>query len=635
MPKRVESHKLEDESKRRFQNIIPNEWVYREIKPDYGLDIQIELFDKETQKGTGIQFYVQLKAKEKIEGDCYSLRLPIEHIEYYRSLNLPVMIVVYEKHTEEFYYRWFWEYDLYYAGKGKKTKLFKIYKEESWNKATPKIIAESLNIYFDIIFHRIKKPIQIYIEIKSDYIESNFATELFINEIIELGNEYKNYFQISNEKKISTFIYEITDEHLFFSLLKLPGTYLHSYFQENKQLVLDELLSDLILFLNFGLAYYDIINSSIYIEVIKKYCKKSHLIKIPHFIELCIGIIVNYYNSETFFDFLLILIDINISDEYLLFCFMQGMRCNKFEGFKNAKGKEIIFINALIEKVKNNGQPNIKIGTLYYNLGSVYRTKKVDGKFIDLDKAKKYYFLASRYDNEYKKRFYFLRELAAIYYYDKRYCSSSVIYKKALEIKEDIDTIALFADTLFYSKRFKEAIEIFDKYMGKSKKPAYEWLIKKFLSKEILRLNTIKESKIVINILNNIDTNFYDDVYWVNEGIKLHKKELYRTALLCYLIAAMNNFHNLTALINAIFLSLIDLDNIKELGFILIRFTYEYNKNEFFKAIADTFPDKNNVKALKDFLHMIIQLIDRSELKDENDVTLRIITDNGTVIEIE
>ncbi|SDF95605.1 protein of unknown function [Pedobacter terrae] len=67
---RVNQHIMEDESYQIIKDLIPREWVIREFnRPDYGIDLIIELFDKvddHTYETLGEFIYIQVKSKEKI-----------------------------------------------------------------------------------------------------------------------------------------------------------------------------------------------------------------------------------------------------------------------------------------------------------------------------------------------------------------------------------------------------------------------------------------------------------------------------------------------------------------------------------------------------------------------------------------
>jgi len=71
-PKRkIETHLMEESSLQIVRELLPNYWTIREYKPDYGLDLAIETFEKnENHQGfdtLGEHFFVQLKAVQDIE----------------------------------------------------------------------------------------------------------------------------------------------------------------------------------------------------------------------------------------------------------------------------------------------------------------------------------------------------------------------------------------------------------------------------------------------------------------------------------------------------------------------------------------------------------------------------------------
>ena len=90
MATRSRSHVLEEISRRAFENIIPPEWLVRTQFPDYGLDIQVQIFSDE--KATPYYFYVQLKATDTIreEGSLPSFRFKTERlIQYIECIEFP------------------------------------------------------------------------------------------------------------------------------------------------------------------------------------------------------------------------------------------------------------------------------------------------------------------------------------------------------------------------------------------------------------------------------------------------------------------------------------------------------------------------------------------------------------------
>jgi hypothetical protein len=68
---RVFQHIMEDESYQIIKKLIPKEWVIREFnRPDYGIDLVIELFDKvdeQVSETLGEFIYIQVKSVKQIE----------------------------------------------------------------------------------------------------------------------------------------------------------------------------------------------------------------------------------------------------------------------------------------------------------------------------------------------------------------------------------------------------------------------------------------------------------------------------------------------------------------------------------------------------------------------------------------
>src|SRR2546426_5799774 len=64
MPKRPRSHQLEDLSERAIRSVLPSRWVVRADRPDYGIDLSIEIVD-ESETLTGRRFFVQLKGTDE------------------------------------------------------------------------------------------------------------------------------------------------------------------------------------------------------------------------------------------------------------------------------------------------------------------------------------------------------------------------------------------------------------------------------------------------------------------------------------------------------------------------------------------------------------------------------------------
>src|SRR3990170_5329688 len=107
MPRRPRQHVTEDVSRRVFEALLPDEWVYRQLTHDYGIDGEVEIF--ESGRAMGLTFKVQLKGTE--QEDNYIVRLSHEKADYYTSLSDPVLIAFHHAKSGRVFARWLQSFD--------------------------------------------------------------------------------------------------------------------------------------------------------------------------------------------------------------------------------------------------------------------------------------------------------------------------------------------------------------------------------------------------------------------------------------------------------------------------------------------------------------------------------------------
>ncbi|MGV1767994.1 DUF4365 domain-containing protein [Rhizobium rhizogenes] len=104
VPNRSRSHQLEDVSITYFKSILPEAWVCREKDRDYGVDLEVEIFD-ELGDATGLMFYAQLKATDNPDRETKAV-IPVDRIRYLQSLDAPSILVRYSTPNKNVYWRW-------------------------------------------------------------------------------------------------------------------------------------------------------------------------------------------------------------------------------------------------------------------------------------------------------------------------------------------------------------------------------------------------------------------------------------------------------------------------------------------------------------------------------------------------
>ncbi|MBB6428049.1 DUF4365 domain-containing protein [Sphingopyxis sp. JAI128] len=145
MPQRPRPHILEELSIRRFGDALPSAWAYRAQTPDYGIDGGVEIFE-DAGPSTGLAFNIQLRATDKA-AKADRVRLEIDELDYYRSLDLPTAVVRYCSITDDFYWQWASNIrSRVDIAEGQKTVTYRFGESERWTETTPDIIRRTLEV---------------------------------------------------------------------------------------------------------------------------------------------------------------------------------------------------------------------------------------------------------------------------------------------------------------------------------------------------------------------------------------------------------------------------------------------------------------------------------------------------------
>ena len=145
MPTRARSHILEEQSIRRFGDALPPGWVYRCKTPDYGIDGEVEIFDVDGSS-TGLSFNVQLRATDDV-ARADRVRLETDELNYYRSLDIPTVVVRYGSTSGSL----FWQWASNIASRveileGQSTVTYRFGEGERWTVETPAAVRRTLEV---------------------------------------------------------------------------------------------------------------------------------------------------------------------------------------------------------------------------------------------------------------------------------------------------------------------------------------------------------------------------------------------------------------------------------------------------------------------------------------------------------
>lgn len=96
-PQRIESHQLEEISKRFFNQCLPRNWTSEIPDHDYGIDLKVDIYDE--QNSTGMELLIQLKASTSATPQEYETIILKRSTYNYLWDKLQVVMLV--KYVEE------------------------------------------------------------------------------------------------------------------------------------------------------------------------------------------------------------------------------------------------------------------------------------------------------------------------------------------------------------------------------------------------------------------------------------------------------------------------------------------------------------------------------------------------------
>jgi len=493
MPKRTRAHIIEDESRKHFNDLIPNYWVIRKPDPDYGIDSEIEIFDKDGNP-TGLMFFVQLKATDdKNLSKALKLNFKKDTLRYYYDLDLPVLLARYHSPTKSIFIRWAHSVDLYYSVPDATTYTIRFSQDTQWKKDTPESIERYLKQLkeFKAI---LPLPIELILDCKVLFSNNTFPLRLEskLHELIKEQNlPVKLSSKSGNGNKLIATI-TIAPAEVKISILEKNTFTMHNLQGENGIYDEESLPYDLLTII--GCAFFLTGRKNIASQILTENLPYSTLIKSINFLSL----LSSFLGSEKDFQTAMSLIENTLSTNresktgYAnnLFMLILSPVHLRFGCPKNFQKRFANILLKLCEDAENEGEPEAA-GINYYNLANAMR----GSKHFSNKQIISWYKKAARLSKGYIKRGYYWSEIGGVLFNSSKFLCSSNFYKRAINIEEKPSTIALYADALMFSGRYHDSFEYFERYLSKESKPQHEWILKKQLLENLIKLSGVKYQK--------------------------------------------------------------------------------------------------------------------------------------------
>lgn len=636
--KRPYQHIIETTSRKAFENLLPDEWVVRPLNPDYGIDYIIEIF--KDNKFTGKFFYVQVKGtSQNIINHQVKISMKSSVLQYYMSLPLPVLLVVYSVKTKEFWGVWINEYlKTCKIKNGQQTIKLKL----TSSQLTDAVFIKNIEQNFSLEIYK-----KISITHQSNHIIGKSYHKILVQWLKYL---YPNLLIFDNEHlpiKLS-FNYLYSDGYLFIEPdYNLLGKYKLEKIFLNEQ-------SD---FLNYPAIDYNQIPDELqetlfFIATI--FAKEDILTSLNLYKKLICNYSGKFKNPETLLNIGKISFEKNRIAEFqeLVEQSINYKNCNDFQllnaaylFFKTTSltiTKDYYKENLLkiLSTIKDN---NIK-GMLCYNLANSFRASS------ETRDAIKYYILAKKLEPDYLNRDYWWYEFAGCLFQAEHYKWAEKCYLKAQKLSRHFEPLmfALIGDCLFFQGRFTEALKWLNKYLKSTKESNSEFCLKHFIAKVLIdkKLENFKrnpqlaislvdkaikeqnESNVITTLKKAIKMDPLCGLAWFNYGISLNKMKQFRKSFIAFLTCCLIQDWDREAWLNALFLSF----NLKEMEIFLhifdtIKFKFQNSIFEDIKEFIKKQPDWTN-EIKKNFFSNIHDLFKSYELHELTPDEIKITEDS-------
>jgi hypothetical protein len=568
---RPRTHVLETESRKAFEQLLPNTWVFRTFNPDYGIDYQIEIFSD--QKSEGKAFYVQLKGTDaEVNNNTISLDLELKYYEYFASLPLPILLVVHSSISKQFWAVWA---NKYLSGKivKKKQKYLRINFSAK----------DMINTAF---FVKLEHQFSLYIHedrglfIKTDGNADSEQFAIVTRKWLELLFPERLKYEQGNLPLTITI--DIASDCKFVSC-SISDSELGRYKTRCSIKIADRDFLDFPVYnpnslppqlyefiFVFAVVLLDIspekamdIIKNVFANYEGKYKKIETIVHIAH----------TYLTSRRFSDFTTIVDDCINRSKWNDFQLLSMSTLFQLEKSK----RDIDLIRDLyqhnLRKAILITSGNLK-GIFCYNYANSIRSN------FSVSESLHWYLEAKRNKPDYLKMDYWWKEVAGMLFIGKRYTCSANCYKHSCTLGDRYKPLifALTADALFMSRSFNESVEWFEKYFKSEVNPDSEWFLKhksaRFLISNGLPKKSIQRKQAEQIAISAINDKSFDDkkktdllcsaieldplcsIAWFNYAVILSKiGEQQTIAMAGFLICALTNTGDKESWINALFLA--------------------------------------------------------------------------------
>ncbi|HFQ5381559.1 TPA: DUF4365 domain-containing protein [Vibrio vulnificus] len=547
LPRRTRTHILEDISVRKFESLLPNEWIYRTPSHDYGIDGEVEVINSQGYT-TGKKFLVQLKATDETDvSKALKLRMKTKSLNYYNQLKVPILIVRYLADSDSIYTRWHYSLNPNDDTKSEQSFCMNFKEKDLWTEKSAERLLNDIDAYYHLKQQILRSPIDVAINIDGSSSLLNFTAQ-FASKLIDSGKHSQSPFVFSlvssNAEKPVSFI-DIFDKEIYVNLGGV-GSFRAKFNPPSSLNDLDTLLADIYVALAFILQHLNHIREAE--EIYDRYLNNS-----------------NYKDKAfAFFSYIATKVQSKRIPDALKYI-VETEKRTAVDSEENINFTQVALtlvtsqvskehvesvVTAYLDLVEHADEPLIR-ATYYYNIGSCLKRENKNRQAI------RYYIKAAKANPDYELRTYWKKELAGLFFMIGKYAWSSKLYSEVTQNEDIPENHVLYADSLMLSGHYKQALEEFDEYYPKLEVRNSEWCLKTACLEYIIDKLDIEEQSRQGNAgrefvesaseegiqryLKDKDALCPDCQYFI--ATKLAQSEQFEEASLCFLLSAFADEH--------------------------------------------------------------------------------------------
>lgn len=474
MPTRPREHQLEGISIRFFEGLLPPQWVCRRKDSDYGVDLEVEVFEDDG-RSTSLTFIVQIKATDDLKKER-SMSITLDRLRYLAGHDAPSMIVRYCEPAKTLNFMWISNVFAQIGNPETKTVTVNFNASDAWSFDTPQAVHRTLKVYRKLRHPSSNVSIGLTAETDGMCAEERFVLKHAVSQICDATGAVVSSSDYSECVPVSVWIDQ--------NVLRVEIDVITSVTDQLDDITTPYILSSLVYALAFLTGQYGF--KSQFRDLVRLIHERDFTTHSRFVAAAVAGFALD--RPEISADLASRNGLHNVPDVHYWDYFNSIMKSElPVEERKPA-------VERLISETitSNLNLPESEQAAFHYNLANFYMNS---GDYLS---AVRQFNVARKKASIYLKRPYFLRELAACLFFNRRYAKAAELYLVAFEIDGGSQVGICAGDALLYSGHFAVATDTYQRTIefAVSEEKAFdqsEAMLKVWLSEWVAEFYNVNE----------------------------------------------------------------------------------------------------------------------------------------------